>query len=751
MSAAPLGWAWLERMQRALHGSWPLHEGWLLRRGWRSGRRRPRQPHALLVEHATSLVEHLCPAGRRLYVSPASGPLYQRRPERLVGGVFGTHAAPGYEAPLAAALASWRQGAPCPVVYEAMRADRSLLWVESDGKPALEGDGLIVVTRDVSRRKQTERELAEATARLDTALNNMTQGLVMYDAGERLIVFNARYREMYGLEPHQLRTGMSFREVLAACIGQGRFPGRAVDDVYGERMAFLRRQRSATFVDRPDDGRVVAVTVEMMPDGGWVSTLEDVTERHRAQERVAFMAHHDGLTGLANRVLLGERFELALGLSRRSGGQIAVLCLDLDRFKAVNDTLGHAAGDLLLRQVADRLRGITRANDTVARVGGDEFVILQTEVRQPEAAGTLAARIAAVLAPPFDLDGMPASIGASIGIALHPQDGAGTDGLLRSADTALYRTKAAGRGTYRFYEPAMDRQVHERQHLERELREAVGTDALTLHYQPVFTCSGDGGQGGEPDYGRRCTGFEALMRWRHPVRGWVPPPRFIPVAEESGLIVPLGAWALEAACTEAAQWPGGLTLSVNLSPAQFRAGDLVDQVAQVLRRTGLAASRLELDVTEALLLADADGAARMLDGLRALGAGVAFDDFGTGSSSLGHLQRYPFSRLKIDRSFVAALGSGTGAGWAAGPEAIVAAVLAMAGSLGIDVTAEGVETEAQLAVLERMGCGFVQGFLSGAPMCAAEVPAFLGDGPVTTEAGEARHRGRRAVLAGRGG
>ena len=704
------------------------------------------------MEHATSLVEHLGPAGRRLYVSPASLVLYKRRPEQLVGGTFGTHAAPEYEAPLAAAVAMWRQGVSCPVVYEAVRADGSLVWVESDGKPAA-GGGLIVVTRDVSRRRRIEGELAQATVRLDTALNNMTQALVMYDAGERLIVFNARYREMYGLEPDQLRVGMTFREVLAACIGQGRFPGRTVDDVYGERMAFLRRQRSATFVDRPDDGRVVSVTVEMMAGGGWVSTLEDVTERHRAQERIAFMAHHDGLTGLANRALLGERFELALGLSRRSGGQVAVLCLDLDRFKAVNDTLGHAAGDLLLRQVAERLCGITRACDTVARIGGDEFVILQTEGRQPEASGMLASRIAAALAPPFDLDGLPASIGASIGIALYPQDGTDMDELLRSADTALYRTKGADRGACRFYEPAMDRQVHERQQLERELREAAGTDALTLQYQPIFTLHGrddgqdDGGDG--RSRGRRCTGFEALMRWRHPVRGWVPPLRFIPVAEESGLIVLLGAEALEAACTEAAQWPGGLTLSVNLSPVQFRAGDLVEVVASVLRRTGLAASRLELEVTEGLLIADADGAARALHGLRALGVRVALDDFGTGYSSLGHLQRFPFSRLKIDRSVVASLGPGAPLGsGAAGAEAVVAAALAAAGSLELDVTAEGVETEAQLMALDRMGCGFVQGFLLGVPMCAAEVPGFLGGWQM--EAKEGRHWDRHAVLtAGR--
>ena len=454
---------------------------------------------------------------------------------------------------------------------------------------------------------------------------------------------------------------------------------------------------------------VLSRTIVYRGEPAQVLAIRDIRERRAAEARIRYLAHHDGLTGLANRTLFGEQFALALRLSQRSGSQVAVLCLDLDRFKAVNDILGHAAGDLMLQQVADRLREVTRASDTVARVGGDEFVIIHTETHQPQAAAALANRLVETLCTPFILDGTPIGIGLSIGIALYPQDGQDAEELLRNADVALYRAKAQGRGTHCFYEPAMDQAQRERRELERDLRQAILAGDLALYYQPLVACDGSG----------EVTGFEALMRWSHPQRGQVSPADFIPMAEEAGLIVSLGLWALEVACTEAMSWPSRYKVAVNVSPAQFRAGTLPGQVADILHRTGLEASRLELEVTEGLLIKDADQALASLQALRALGIGIALDDFGTGYSSLGYLQRFPFSRLKIDRSFVQMLGRDDGA------HAIVDAILAMAQSLRLRVTAEGVETAQQLAVLQAQGCGTVQGYLLGRPMPANQVPSYL--------------------------
>ncbi len=435
------------------------------------------------------------------------------------------------------------------------------------------------------------------------------------------------------------------------------------------------------------------------------------TRERQQEERIRHIAHHDPLTGLANRRLFQERMELALTLAagRCAAGAVAVLCLDLDRFKAVNDTLGHAAGDLLLRQVAERLRAATRATDTVARIGGDEFIVMQAGVRQPEMAGLLAARLVEALCAPFDLAGKPANIGASVGIALYPRDGDDASELLRVADVALYEAKQNGRGTHRFYEPAMDAQARERREMEADLRAAFGTGQLAVHYQPILSCRGG-----------TVTGFEALIRWTHPRHGPVPPAVFVPLAEEAGLIGPLGAWALEAACLAALSWPAACRVAVGLSPAQFRGGDLADTVADVLRRTGLAPGRLELAVTEDLLLKHPAEALAALRAITALGVRVALGDFGAGYSSLASLRRFPLAKLKLDRSLTQAVGERDGGG-----QAIVSAILAMARSLGLEVAAEGVETRQQLAALQALSCDQVQGHLLARPMPAGAVADYL--------------------------
>lgn len=477
------------------------------------------------------------------------------------------------------------------------------------------------------------------------------------------------------------------------------------------------------------DGTVVpaevlarAITYKDQP--AQVLAVRDIRERRAAEERIRHLAHHDGLTGLANRTLFGERLRHALARAARAGergrsgastgdaearpDEVAVLCLDLDRFKAVNDTLGHAAGDLLLQQVAARLREAVRAGDTVARMGGDEFVVVQVNGPQPQAAQALAARLIEALCTPFDLDGRPACVGTSVGVALYPRDGAEPESLLKRADLALYRAKSQGRGTSCFYDGGMDAEVRERGALARELRAAIGTDRLELHYQPIVRC--EGGEVG---------GFEALMRWTRPGRGRVAPAEFIALAEEAGLIVPLGRWALESACRAAAAWPGGRRVAVNLSPAQVRGDDLPAAVADVLRRTGLPAERLELEVTERPLIGDADRALQTLRGLKALGARVVLDGFGAGQSSLSHLRRFPFDALKMDRSLLRASGEDPGA------RAAVEAILAMGRKLGLDVTADGVETAQQLDALRAQRCDAAQGPLLGRSMPADAVAGFL--------------------------
>jgi len=427
-----------------------------------------------------------------------------------------------------------------------------------------------------------------------------------------------------------------------------------------------------------------------------------------SREQARHAALHDNLTGLPNRVLLAERLDHALAHTRRHDSRLAVLSLDLDRFKQVNDTLGHHAGDALLRAVAGRLRACLRECDTVARLGGDEFAIIQTSIEADQDVATLSERLVESLSAPYDIGVHQVIIGASVGFALAPDDAANAEELLKMADIALYRAKADGRGTFRSFEPGMDAKLQARRLLELDLRKAMTLGEFELHYQPLVNLSS-----GE------VTAFEALLRWNHPQRGRVCPGDFIPLAEETGLIVPLGDWVLQQACLTAASWPGTVKVAVNLSAAQFKANGLVAAVAEALATSGLPPGRLELEITETVLLHDSKAAVAILSELRAFGVRIAMDDFGTGYSSLGYLRSFPFDKIKIDQSFVRDIGSSEDC------RAIVRAVTGLGLSLGIATTAEGVETREQLDQVRAEGCQEVQGYFFSRPVPAGEVTAVL--------------------------
>ncbi|HEV2676534.1 MAG TPA: EAL domain-containing protein [Aliidongia sp.] len=446
---------------------------------------------------------------------------------------------------------------------------------------------------------------------------------------------------------------------------------------------------------------VVAQTIEYEGSTARVVAVRDIRERRAAEEQIRHMAHHDTLTGLPNRRMFHDRLNQAVALARRNGTTVAVLCLDLDRFKNVNDLSGHAGGDLLLRQVAERLSAGVRGQDTVARLSGDEFAIIQVGASHPDDASILAERLVKAIGTPFDLDGQQMVIGTSIGVSMFPSDADAGEDLVRAADTALYRAKGAGRGTYRFFESEMDARLQERRVLERDLRQALAVDQLELYYQPLVGC-------GTEDV----MGFEALVRWHHPTRGLVSPAEFIPLAEECGLIMPLGSWVLRTACLEATRWPSDHRIAVNLSPIQFRHADLSKEILTILAQTGLAPERLELEITEGVLIEDTERTLATLKTLKAAGISVSLDDFGTGFSSLSYLQRFPFDKIKIDRSFIWEMEHN------ADSMAIVRSVIALGRSLRITVIAEGVETQEQLALLQNEQCDQVQGFLLGRPLPA---------------------------------
>lgn len=548
----------------------------------------------------------------------------------------------------------------------------------------------------------SKQALILRNSQLDAALNNMSQGLCMFDGSAQIVVCNEAYLRMYSLSPAVVKPGCTLRGLIEHRRDVGLLKGD-IDQYVASILAIVAKGKIENHVRVTADGRSINIVHQPMAGGSWVVTHEDISERVRAEEKIAYMAHHDALTDLANRTQLVSRIDYELARTRRSVESFAVFMLDLDRFKEVNDSLGHPVGDLLLRQVAGRLRETARDSDTVARIGGDEFAILQTLAGQTtEEITTLAERLLSNLAEPFEVNGHHISVGASIGVAIAPHDGNEAGELLRNADLALYRAKASGRNAYSFFELAMDTEARSRHALEGDLRKALAQGEFDVYYQTVINV----------ETGANC-GAEALIRWIHPDRGMIPPDRFVPLAEEIGLIVPIGEWVLRTACKEAATWPAHLKLAVNLSPAQFKRGNLVATARSALADSGLAPERLEFEITESVLLYQNSSNLDVLRGLKGLGASIVLDDFGTGFSSLSYLRMFPFDTIKIDRSFVGDMEARDDCA------AIVSAVTGLSRTLGIKTTAEGVETPEQFALLRAAGCTLAQGFMFSRPCPAA--------------------------------
>ncbi|WP_431285256.1 putative bifunctional diguanylate cyclase/phosphodiesterase [Humitalea sp. 24SJ18S-53] len=555
-------------------------------------------------------------------------------------------------------------------------------------------EAMAALTLQNERLQVRDAELFRQNQLFDAALNNMSQGLGMFDTEHRLIVSNRRFSEIFRLPAGVAEAGAHARDLLKLAGASGGFGRDAAHAVWVEHQELASRSRASTFVKEDEERRSLSISHQPLADGGWVATYEDVTESRQAEARIRHIANHDALTGLPNRRQFNERLGDALIAGTH---EVAVLFLDLDQFKNVNDTLGHQAGDELLRSAASRIRACVREGDLVARQGGDEFAVLvQGNGSLREDVEPLAARIIQALAAPFDLGQYQASVGVSVGIASASTPIITADAILKYADMALYKAKAAGRGTYRVFEASMAAELQARMDLEADLRAALELGELEVQYQPLF------------DLRRgQLSGFEALLRWWHPKRGMVSPGDFIPIAEETGLIVPIGEWVLRKVCADAATFPQGTKVAVNISPVQFAGCDLVELVRDALHQSGFAASCLELEITESALLQDSDGVAATLGRLRALGLRIALDDFGTKYSSLTYLRKFPFDKIKIDQSFVRDMATREDC------LEIVRSVARLATQLGMTTTAEGVETSAQLNQVRDAGCTEAQGYFFG--------------------------------------
>ena len=554
-----------------------------------------------------------------------------------------------------------------------------------------------------------DAELSEQNRLFNAALAKMSQGLCMFDQDQKLLVCNDRYIEMYGLSQDLSRPGTPFRTIIESRIAKGLYVGETAEAYLDERLASAREAVRNTKLHELSDGRIIAITHEPMEGGGWVATHDDVTRLRRIEAKLSHMARHDALTDLPNRVQLRERMEHVLDGDALEGRFLVVLVFEIDRFKEVNDSYAPSIGDALLQGVAQRLRRRLDGADMVARVGGDDFVILQVADEPATAADALVKRVHNILSTSFDLDDQSVSITASIGVAIGPADGSEPDELLKNADLALGRAKTDGLGKSRFFEREMDERMRARHKLEHDMRVALREGQFELYYQPQLNL-----ERGE------ISGFEALMRWNHPERGVVVPSEFIPLAEETGFIVALGEWALRKACEEASSWPKGLRVAVNLSVAQFRSVQVRQSVITALGASAISPGRLELEITESVLMQESHDVAEVLGKLQDIGVGLALDDFGTGFSSLSYLTRIRFDKIKIDKHFIRELRTDPNSSLA-----VLRSVVALARSLNIATVAEGIETKEQLDRVREEGCTEAQGFYISRPVPACDIPQLL--------------------------
>ena len=547
------------------------------------------------------------------------------------------------------------------------------------------------------------RNLLVSRRILKDTMDAIGQGIVMIDSQGRIPVINRRATELLELAPHRASSRPPTTALADPHAREGHAGGHGP---YSWHPA--TSEKYSSYEEVLDNGKILEIHTHPLDDGGAVRTYTDITERKNAEAQIIHLALHDALTGLPNRRMFADLLTDAIDMAKNGGKGCAVLWIDLDRFKYINDRHGHRFGDRVLLQVADRLRGVVTGTDSVARFGGDEFCILQREVGDRKAAEDLAQQVVARLSDPYEIDGHEVSLSASLGVALSPENGTAVDQLLTNADTALYRAKEQGRSTFKRYDPAMDVAIAERRLLEQDLRVALALEQLSVHYQPIFKGS---------TY--EIAGFEALVRWLHPTRGNVSPDVFISIAEESSLIVELGQWVMETAFVEATRWPESIRISVNLSPKQFSVRDIAGRIASTLARTGLPAGRLTLEITEGVLIDNGDRALAAILALKALGIRITLDDFGTGYSSLSYLRRFPFDGIKIDKSFIMTLFEDEGS------RTIVQAILALGRNLNLLVVAEGVENREQLDWLRATGNPNIQGFLLGRPMPPEAIEAFL--------------------------
>jgi len=572
---------------------------------------------------------------------------------------------------------------------------------------AIAGGGWVGIHEDVTSQRSQARLVQEKAAELGVmnkrfraALANMAQGLCMWDGQKRLVVWNDRFAQLYKVPERLLKVGTAYEDIVAFRIAASLSTTSDDPRVKARVAELVGLPPSASRTEELPDGRCILLTRQPMEGGGWVTLIEDITERRRAEAEIVHLARHDALTGLPNRAEFNARLEDASERIKRSGGAVTVMMIDLDRFKAVNDTLGHLAGDDLLVEVGRRLQGTIGDDDVLARLGGDEFAIIQPGgADQRTDAMALAIRIIEAISKPFDLKGYEASVGTSIGIAMAPEHGLEPGDLLKRADLALYHVKSSGRNDFRLFESEMLEVASTQQSAERELKEAIAQGQFELHYQPVVDVKT-----------RALCGVETLVRWRHPVKGLISPDHFIPLAESTGLIKPLGEWILQRACADAVNWPAHVKIAVNISAVQFKNSNLFDTILGALLKTGLAPARLELEITETSLLENREAHLTTIRRLKHLGLSIALDDFGTGFSSISYLTIFPFDKIKIDKSFTRDVLARDEC------KAVVASTLALAQGLGIVTTVEGVETEEQFEYMRAAGVELAQGYLFGRPV-----------------------------------